>query len=51
MKGNSMATPLSFLQVIAYAGGPNREIDVACGKELVRGGLASWRRHGVPQLN
>lgn len=41
---------IAFAVVSVYAGGPNREIDVASGMELIRGGLASWQRHGVPQL-
>ncbi len=41
---------IAYAVVSVYAGGPNREIDVASGKELVRGGLASWRRYGTPQL-
>ena len=41
---------IAFAVVSVYAGGPHREIDVASGLELIRGGLASWRRHGVPQL-
>ncbi len=42
---------IAFAVVSVYAGGPNREIDVASGKELVRGGLESWRRHGMPKLS
>lgn len=41
---------IAFAVVSVYAGGPHREIDVAGGIELIRGGLESWRRHGVPQL-
>ena len=40
-----------YAVVSVYAGGPNREIDVASGMELIRGGLASWRCYGVPHLN
>ncbi len=41
---------IAFAVVSVYAGGPHREIDVSSGMELIRGGLASWRRHGIPQL-
>jgi arginase len=34
--------------VSVYFQGPRREVDLASGIELVRGGLSSWRRHGLP---
>jgi arginase len=40
---------VAFAVVSVYYSGPQREIDLASGVELVRGGLASWRRYGCPQ--
>lgn len=41
---------LVYAVVSVYAGGPHREMSLAAGKELIRGGLESWRRHGAPDL-
>ena len=34
--------------VSVYFEGVQAEVDLASGVELVRGGLASWRQHGMP---
>ena len=37
-----------YAMVSNYAGGEDRERNVASGIELIRGGLESWRRYGMP---
>lgn len=40
----------AFAVVSVYGEGKGREISVTSGTELIRGGLESWRRHGLPHL-
>jgi len=40
---------VAFAVVSVYYTGPQHEVDLASGVELVRGGLAAWRRYGSPQ--
>ena len=39
---------VAYAVVSIYAGGAGRERSVASGIELIRSGLESWRRHGMP---
>ena len=41
---------LVYAVVAINAGGPAREQSLAAGKELIGGGLASWRRCGAPSI-
>lgn len=36
--------------VSVYGEEEGKEVSVASGIELLRGGLASWRRHGLPEI-
>jgi len=47
-----MATGLvvAFAVVSVYGEGEESDVSVASGIELIRGGLASWRRHGLPHV-
>ena len=38
----------AFAVVSTSAAGENGDVTVASGIELVRGGLQSWRAHGIP---
>jgi len=40
---------VAFAVVSVYYSGPQREVDLASGVELVGGGLAAWRRYGCTQ--
>jgi arginase len=40
---------VAYAVVSVYYTGPQHKVDLASGVELVRGGLASWRRYGCPQ--
>ena len=41
---------VAYAVVSVYGQGEGREIMQASGIELVRGGLVSWRRHGMPRF-
>jgi arginase len=42
---------VAYAVVSVYGEGENSETTVASGIELVRGGLESWRRHGISNLS
>jgi arginase len=41
---------VAYAVVSVYGEGEGSETTVTSGIELVRGGLESWRRHGMPLL-
>jgi arginase len=41
---------VAFAVVSVYGEGEGSDVCVASGIELIRGGLESWRRHGLPQV-
>jgi len=41
---------VAFAVVSVYGKGEGSDVSVASGIELIRGGLESWRRHGLPQV-
>ena len=53
---NAIDTVMASGQVVAlavvsvYFQGQGHKVDLASGVELIRGGLSSWRRHGLPTL-
>jgi len=41
---------VAYAVVSVYFEGQDAEVDLASGVSLVRGGLAAWRRHGMPRF-
>ena len=41
---------VAFAVVSVYGGGPQRDLNVNSGIELIRGGLESWHRHGMAAI-
>jgi arginase len=41
---------VAFAVVSVYGGGAGSEVSVASGIKLIRGGLESWRKHGLRKV-